>query len=155
MANEWRDHPTLKGRFLPGHPDDLQVITDQGEQGADKKGPAGDPGKVIVLPPPRTGQASGKKLLRVRGNNLYPRPKIEFQVHQPSRTACARLLQFMVHKCHGSATEESSMRAYLLSLGVALVLGLPGFAQQSNEPSAVERLLVTLHTGNESPPRGL
>src|SRR5262245_29358030 len=74
-------------------------------------------------------------------------------VYQGSRTVCARLLQFMVHKCHGSATEESSMRAYLLSLGVALVLGLPGFAQQSNEPSAVERLLVTLQTGNEAAKR--
>jgi hypothetical protein len=30
MPNEWRDHPKLKGRFLPDHPDDLQVIVHDG-----------------------------------------------------------------------------------------------------------------------------
>lgn len=30
MANEWREHPKLKGRFLPDHPDDLQVIVHDG-----------------------------------------------------------------------------------------------------------------------------
>ena len=30
MANEWREHAMLKGRFLPEHPDDLQVILHDG-----------------------------------------------------------------------------------------------------------------------------
>lgn len=30
MSNEWRDNPKLKGRFLPDHPDDLQVIVHDG-----------------------------------------------------------------------------------------------------------------------------
>jgi hypothetical protein len=30
MANEWRQHPLLKGRFLPDYPDDLQVIVHDG-----------------------------------------------------------------------------------------------------------------------------
>src|SRR5436305_12270540 len=30
MANEWREHPMLKGRFLPNHPDDLQVVVHDG-----------------------------------------------------------------------------------------------------------------------------
>jgi hypothetical protein len=29
-AQEWREHPTLKGRFLRDHPDDLQVIVHDG-----------------------------------------------------------------------------------------------------------------------------
>lgn len=29
-ANEWREHPNLKGRFLSDHPDDLQVIVHDG-----------------------------------------------------------------------------------------------------------------------------
>jgi hypothetical protein len=30
VINEWREHPLLKGRFLPDHPDDLQVIVHDG-----------------------------------------------------------------------------------------------------------------------------
>ena len=30
MSNEWRQHPKLKGRFLPDHADDLQVIVHEG-----------------------------------------------------------------------------------------------------------------------------
>ncbi len=30
MPNDWRESPKLKGRFLPGHPDDLQVIVHDG-----------------------------------------------------------------------------------------------------------------------------
>lgn len=30
MANEWREHPMLKGRFAPDHPDDLQVVVHDG-----------------------------------------------------------------------------------------------------------------------------
>jgi hypothetical protein len=30
VANEWRGHPKLKGRFLPDHPDDLQVLVHDG-----------------------------------------------------------------------------------------------------------------------------
>lgn len=30
MGNEWREHPKLKGRFLPDHPDDLQVFVHDG-----------------------------------------------------------------------------------------------------------------------------
>jgi hypothetical protein len=30
VASEWREHPKLKGRFLPDHPDDLQVIVHDG-----------------------------------------------------------------------------------------------------------------------------
>lgn len=30
MQSEWREHPKLKGRFLPEHPDDLQVIVHDG-----------------------------------------------------------------------------------------------------------------------------
>ncbi|HEX4611502.1 MAG TPA: hypothetical protein VH092_25130 [Urbifossiella sp.] len=30
MANEWREHPKLKDHFLPGHPDDLQVVVHDG-----------------------------------------------------------------------------------------------------------------------------
>jgi hypothetical protein len=30
VANEWREHPLLKGRFLPNQPDDLQVIVHDG-----------------------------------------------------------------------------------------------------------------------------
>lgn len=30
MANEWREHAMLKGRFLPDYPDDLQVIIHDG-----------------------------------------------------------------------------------------------------------------------------
>ncbi len=30
MNSEWREHPKLKGRFLPDHPDDLQVLVHDG-----------------------------------------------------------------------------------------------------------------------------
>ena len=30
MSSEWREHPKLKGRFLPDHPDDLQVFVHDG-----------------------------------------------------------------------------------------------------------------------------
>jgi hypothetical protein len=30
VPNEWREHPKLKSRFLPDHPDDLQVIVYDG-----------------------------------------------------------------------------------------------------------------------------
>jgi hypothetical protein len=30
VASEWREHPKLKDRFLPDHPDDLQVIVHDG-----------------------------------------------------------------------------------------------------------------------------
>ncbi|VTR93809.1 Uncharacterized protein OS=Sorangium cellulosum (strain So ce56) GN=sce4092 PE=4 SV=1: DUF2314 [Gemmata massiliana] len=30
MVNSWREHPKLKGRFLPDHPDDLQVLVHDG-----------------------------------------------------------------------------------------------------------------------------
>ncbi len=30
MPNDWREHPKLKGRFHPDHPDDLQVIAHDG-----------------------------------------------------------------------------------------------------------------------------
>ncbi len=30
MANEWREHAKLKGKFLPDHPDDLQVFVHDG-----------------------------------------------------------------------------------------------------------------------------
>lgn len=30
MAQEWRTHPSLAGRFLEGYPDDLQVIIHEG-----------------------------------------------------------------------------------------------------------------------------
>jgi hypothetical protein len=30
MAHEWREHPRLKGRFLPDYPDDVQVIIRDG-----------------------------------------------------------------------------------------------------------------------------
>ncbi len=30
MSHEWRSHPQLEGRFLPDHPDDLQVFVHDG-----------------------------------------------------------------------------------------------------------------------------
>lgn len=30
MGSEWREHPKLKGRFLPDYPDDLQVLVHDG-----------------------------------------------------------------------------------------------------------------------------
>jgi hypothetical protein len=30
VSSAWREHPKLKGRFLPEHPDDLQVIIHEG-----------------------------------------------------------------------------------------------------------------------------
>jgi hypothetical protein len=30
MASEWRDHPKLRGRLHPHHPDDVQVIVNDG-----------------------------------------------------------------------------------------------------------------------------
>jgi hypothetical protein len=30
VENEWREHPKLKGRFQPDHPDDLQVLVHDG-----------------------------------------------------------------------------------------------------------------------------
>ena len=39
MANEWREHAMLKGRFLPDHPDDLQVIVHDGGPQCSRKEP--------------------------------------------------------------------------------------------------------------------
>ena len=30
MSSEWREHPKLRDRFLPDHPDDLQVLVHDG-----------------------------------------------------------------------------------------------------------------------------
>jgi Uncharacterized protein conserved in bacteria (DUF2314) len=30
VGSEWREHPKLRGRFLPDHPDDLQVLVHDG-----------------------------------------------------------------------------------------------------------------------------